>query len=223
MRACTAFVLLLAVAVTAVQGFAPRLPHRSIIRTILFSEETDLIEMDAEERMTKSVSSVVDNMGTVRTGRASPQILDRVKCDYYGAETPLNQMATISVPSSQQLQIDPYDKSVMPDIERAIMDADLGLTPQNDGSVIRLNIPEMSEDRRKEMLKLCKAIGEEGKVAVRNIRRSSVDSIKKLEKAGDISEDDSKGSQAEVQTMTDKKVKEIDAVVDRKEKEVMKV
>merc|ERR1719261_42536 len=124
--------------------------------------------------MSKSVESVVQNLGTIRTGRASPAILDRVKVDYYGAETPVNQMASISVPSSQQLSVDPYDKSTLADIERAIIDADIGLTPMNDGNLIRLNIPALTEDRRKEMLKQCKAIGEEGKVAIRNIRRKEM-------------------------------------------------
>jgi ribosome recycling factor len=178
---------------------------------------------DAVDRMSKSVESVIQNLATIRTGRASPAILDRVKCDYYGVETPINQMASISVPSAQQLTVDPFDKSTIGDIERAIIEADIGLTPQNDGNLIRLNIPELTEDRRKEMMKQCKAIGEEGKVAVRNIRRSSVDAIKKLEKAGDISEDESKSGQDDIQKTTDAKIKEIDTIVSKKEKEVMTV
>lgn len=132
-------------------------------------------------------------------------------------------MATISVPSAQQLTVDPYDKSMCGEIERAIMESGLGLTPNNDGTVIRINIPDLTEDRRKEMLKQCKAIGEEGKVAVRNIRRDGVDSIKKMEKASEISEDESKDGQDVMQKLTDKNVKEIDALVSAKEKEVMKV
>jgi ribosome recycling factor len=178
---------------------------------------------DAIERMSKSVESVIQNLNTIRTGRASPAILDRVKADYYGVETPINQMASISVPSAQQLTVEPFDKSQLGGIERAIMEADLGLTPQNDGSVIRLNIPALTEERRKEMMKQCKAIGEEGKVAVRNIRRGAVDAIKKLEKAGDISEDESKDGQDAIQKTTDSKVKDIDEIVAKKEKEVMKV
>lgn len=173
--------------------------------------------------MEKSIESVLQNMGTIRTGRASPQMLDRVKCLYYGAETPINQLATISVSSAQQLTVTPYDKSSLRDVERAIIEAGLGLNPQNDGSMIRLNIPELTEDRRKEMLKQCKAIGEEGKVAIRNIRRSNVEGVKKLEKNGSISEDESKGAQEEIQKLTDKKVKEVDDIVAKKEKEVMKV
>ena len=182
-----------------------------------------MVTMDTEDRMSKSVDSVKINLNTIRTGRASPSILDRVKADYYGVETPINQMATISVPSAQQLSVDPFDKSSLPDIERAIIEADIGLTPQNDGNIIRLNIPDLTEERRKEMLKQCKAIGEEGKVACRNIRRGAVDSVKKLEKSGDIGEDEMKDGTDEIQKITDKAVKEIDDIVGKKEKEVMTV
>lgn len=215
-------VLLVSLCALSVAGFAPihagiRTPFR------LFIASVDEATLDAEERMNKSVESVVQNMGTIRTGRASPQMLDRVKCEYYGAETPISQLATISVPSAQQLTVDPYDKSSLGEIERAIIESGLGLTPQNDGNIIRLNIPDLTEERRKEMLKQCKAIGEEGKVAIRNIRRSNVESVKKLEKSGDVSEDESKGAQDDIQKLTDKKVKEIDEIVGKKEKEVMKV
>jgi ribosome recycling factor len=149
--------------------------------------------------------------------------LDRVKCDYYGAPTPINQMASISVPSAQQLSVDPYDKSVLGDIERAIIDADIGLTPMNDGNIIRLNIPALTEERRKEMLKQCKAIGEEGKVAIRNIRRGCVESVKKLEKSGDISEDEGLDGLDAVQKLTDARTKEIDEIVAKKEKDIMTV
>lgn len=195
----------------------------SRLGTPLFSEEIDLVTMEADERMGKSVDSVVSNLATIRTGRASPAMLDRVKCDYYGVETPINQMATVSVPSAQQLTIDAYDKSMLGEIERAIIDSDLGLTPMNDGSLIRLNIPSLTEERRKEMIKLCKGIGEEGKVAVRNIRRDGIDSIKKLEKAGDVGEDEMKDGLDKMQKMTDSKIKAIDDIVAKKEKEVMKV
>lgn len=191
--------------------------------TILFMESVDEATLDAEDRMCKSVDNVLNNLATVRTGRANPAMLDRVKCDYYGTLTPVSQMATIAVPSAQQLTISPFDKSTLPDIESAIMEAGLGLTPQNDGNMIRLNIPDLTEERRKEMLKQCKAIGEEGKVAVRNIRRSGVDAIKKLEKNGDISEDEAKSGSDEIQKLTDSKVKEIDELVGKKETEVMKV
>jgi len=151
-------------------------------------------------------------------------ILDLVKVDYYGAETPLNQLASIGVPNAQQLTIEPYDKSAMADIERAIMDSpNLGLTPQNDGSLIRLNIPSLTEERRKEMLKTCKSLGEDGKVSIRNIRRKVVEQIKRMEKKGDIGEDDSKEVQDDIQKMTDTNVKAIEAIVTRKEKDVMTV
>lgn len=195
----------------------------AVVPTILFAESVDDIVLDAEERMEKSLDSVRQNMLTVRTGRASSSMLDRVKAEYYGVETPINQMATISVPSAQQLTISPYDKSVLSAIERAILESGLGLTPNSDGNLIRINIPELTEDRRKEMLKQCKAIGEEGKVAIRNIRRDGIDSIKKLEKANAIGEDEMKDGMDEMQKMTDKHVKEIDEIVGSKEKEVMKV
>jgi ribosome recycling factor len=224
----TAIVALMASSLTVSSAFmmTPHQPIGSFPRTpssLLMVATVQDATNDVVERMAKSVESVIQNMNTIRTGRASPAILDRVKAEYYGVETPINQMATISTPSAQQLTIDPFDKSTLGAIERAIIEADIGLTPQNDGSLIRLNVPDLTEDRRKEMMKQCKAIGEEGKVAVRNIRRSGVDAIKKLEKAGEISEDESKDGQDEIQKMTDAKVKEIDSIVAKKEKEVMTV
>lgn len=140
------------------------------------------------------------------------------------APTPLNQMASISVPNSQQLTVEPYDKSILSDIERAIMEhPNLGLTPNNDGTLIRINIPAITEERRKELLKQCKAIGEDGKVAIRNVRRDSVDSVKKMEKNKLIGEDESKGVQDDIQKLTDKFVKDIDGIVGDKKKEVMTV
>lgn len=225
---------LLFICLSAVTAFVPSVPHRLFIRqqhrhyndhanTCLYaSEEMDLIVEDAQERMDKSVDNVRMNMSTIRTGRASPSMLDRVKVEYYGVETPLNQLAGIAA-SNQQLTVDAYDKSALGAIERAIAESDLGLTPNNDGSIIRINIPPLTEDRRKEMLKLCKAIGEEGKVAVRNIRRDGVDSIKKMEKSGDIGEDEMKDGLDTMQKATDKHVKLIDDIVAAKEKDVMKV
>ena len=188
------------------------------------NEAIELITMEAEERMGKSVDSVKLALTGIRTGRATTTILDRVKVDYYGAPTPLNQLASLSVPSAQQLTVDPYDKGSVADIEKAILQADLGLTPSNDGSgLLRINIPPLSEDRRKELLKQCKALGEEGKVALRNIRRDGVDSIKKLEKKGEVGEDEMKDGLDEMQKLTDQSVKEIDDVVAQKEKDVMTV
>jgi ribosome recycling factor len=183
-------------------------------------EEMDLITMDANERMDKTMSNLAENLATVRTGRANPNMLDRVEADYYGAMTPINQMATISVPSSQQLQIAPFDKSSLTDIEKAIIYSGLGFTPSNDGNVIRINIPALTEDRRKELLKQCKSIGEEAKVAIRNIRRDGVDSIKKMEKSGDLGKDQALDGQDELQKLTDKHVKMVDDAVAKKEKEV---
>jgi ribosome recycling factor len=176
-----------------------------------------------KERMHKSVDAVKTNLMTVRTGRANASILDRIQVDYYGAPTPLNQLAGVSVASAQQLIVTPYDKSVAGDIEKAIMESDLGVTPTNDGSAIRINIPSLTEDRRKELLKTCKSIGEDGKVAVRNVRRDGVDAIKKMEKAGDVGEDEMKDGIDAVQKLTDQYVKEIDGIVSKKEKEVMTV
>lgn len=190
------------------------------------SDAIDEITMQAEERMEKSVDSVKVALTGIRTGRATTSILDRVKVDYYGAPTPLNQLASLSVPSAQQLTVDAYDKSgsAVADIEKAIVQAELGLTPNNDGSgLLRINIPPLSEDRRKELLKQCKALGEDGKVAIRNIRRDGVDGIKKLEKKGDVGEDEMKDGLDLMQKMTDRSVKEIDDIVSKKEKEVMTV
>jgi ribosome recycling factor len=179
--------------------------------------------MEAEERMAKSVESVRLNMSTIRTGRANSRMLDRVEVSYYGVSTPLPQMATVAVSSPQQLSVTPYDKSTLKDVEKAIIESDLGLTPNNDGNTIRINIPELTEDRRKEMMKQCKAIGEEGKVAVRNIRRDGVDAIKKLEKKKEIGEDEAADGLDIMQKTTDKFVKEIENVVSQKEKDVMTV
>ena len=147
-------------------------------------------------------------------------MLDRVEVDYYGAMTPISQMATISVPSSQQLQIAPFDKSSCKDIEKAIIYAGLGFTPTNDGNFIRINIPQLTEERRKELLKQCKSIGEEAKVAIRNIRRDGVDSIKKMEKAGDLGKDQALDGQDAIQKSTDAAVKNVDGAVAKKEKDV---
>ena len=191
---------------------------------LFVSEAIEEITMESEDRMQKTIDSVKLGLTGIRTGRASSNILDRVKVMYYGASTPLNQLASISVPSAQQLTVDPYDKSSIGDVEKAIVQADLGLTPSNDGSgVLRINIPPLTEDRRKELLKQCKGLGEEGKVALRNIRRDGVDSIKKVEKKGDVSEDEMKDGLDVMQKMTDKSVKEIDDIVSKKEKDVMTV
>jgi ribosome recycling factor len=186
-------------------------------------KSTKDVSKSSEDRMKKCIESVIKNLNSIRTGRANAAILDRVMVSYYGAPTPLNQMASISVSSAQQLTVEPYDKSVMGDIERGIVDAELGLSPNNDGSVIRINIPALTEARRKDLLKQCKSYGEEGKVALRNVRRDGVETIKKLEKASEISKDQAKDGTDEMQKLTDKYIKEIDSIVAKKEKEVMTV
>ena len=168
------------------------------------AEEMEMIALDAEERMDKTMSNLAENLSTIRTGRANPNMLDRVEADYYGAMTPISQMATISVPSSQQLQIAAFDKASLVDIEKAIIYASLGFTPTND-----INIPPLTEERRTELLKQCKSVGEEAKVAIRNIRRDCVDSVKKMEKAGDLGKDQALDGIDMIQKCTDDHVKRV--------------
>lgn len=175
------------------------------------------------EKMEKSLDSVKRNFGTVRTGRASPSMLDRIVVEYYGAPTPLQQIANVTTPEASLLVIQPYDISAIPDIERAIQGSDLDLTPNNDGKVIRLQVPPLTAERRKEMTKVTSKMGEEGKVAVRNIRRDAMKSIEKLEKDGDIGEDGRKNLEDVVQKLTDDYVKQIDALMKAKSDELTKV
>ncbi|ADC48075.1 MULTISPECIES: ribosome recycling factor [Alkalihalophilus] len=181
------------------------------------------IMQDAKERMTKAIESLNRELAKLRAGRANPAILDRVTVEYYGAETPLNQLATITVPEARLLMIQPFDKTSMNDIERAIQKADLGLTPSNDGTVIRIAIPPLTEERRRELVKLVKKSAEEGKVAVRNVRRDANDDLKKLQKDGEMTEDELRRYTDDVQKLTDKHISDIDAVADKKEKEIMEV
>ncbi|MCF6410599.1 ribosome recycling factor [Pseudalkalibacillus salsuginis] len=177
----------------------------------------------ADEKMQKAVAAFRRELATLRAGRANPSLLDRVSVEYYGALTPLNQMANISVPEARLLVIQPYDKSIIGEIEKAIQKAELGLSPSNDGDVIRIAIPALTEERRKELVKLVKKYTEEGKVAVRNIRRDANDELKKLEKGGDMTEDDLRHYSDEVQKVTDRFVVEIDSIAAEKEKEIMEV
>jgi ribosome recycling factor len=177
---------------------------------------------NAKDRMEKAIASLKKELASLRAGRATPALLDRIQADYYGSPTPINQMANISTPDPRTLLIQPWDKSSIGEIEKAIMKSDLGLTPANDGSVIRIVIPQLTEERRSELVKLTKKYGEEAKVAVRNIRRDANDEIKKLEK-GTISEDESRRHQDEIQKMTDKYIAEIDKVLAAKEKEIMDI
>lgn len=177
----------------------------------------------AEDRLKKTLESLKKEYGTLRAGRAAPSLLDKVMVDYYGTATPVNQVANVSVPEPRMLMIKPYDKKSLKDIERAIMKSDLGLTPNSDGTVIRLAIPQPTQERRKELVKVVSKKAEEAKVAMRNIRRDANESIKKLEKSKEITEDDRKDGQDKAQKLLDKYIKLIDAAKATKEKEVMEV
>jgi ribosome recycling factor len=176
----------------------------------------------AEERMGKAVANLMKEFQTIRTGRANPTLLDRVEVEYYGTPTPLKSLANISTPDGRSLLIQPYDKSSLKDIEQAIHKSGLGLTPNSDGSVVRITIPQLTEERRREMTKTVKKFAEDNRVAIRNIRRDGADSLKKL-KGGEISEDEIKRQEEALQKLTDKFVKEIDKLTQDKEAEVMEV
>ena len=182
----------------------------------------DIIQ-DSEASMQNSIEHLVSDLSSMRAGRANPAMLDRIMVKYYDQLTPLKQVANISVPEPRLLLIQPWDRSCIAEIEKAIMRSDLGITPANDGTVIRLAIPPMTEERRKELAKSVKKIGEEAKVALRNIRREANDLLKSLEKDKEISEDDNKKGQDLVQKATDKGVKEIDSILAAKEKEIMEI
>lgn len=176
-----------------------------------------------EEKMQKSVDSLESEFATIRAGRANPNILNRITVEYYGVPTPMQQVANITVPEARTLMIAPWEPSLVKDIEKAIMNSDLGITPNNDGRNVILNFPELTEERRKDLVKDIKKKGEAAKVAVRNIRRDANDSIKKLEKNGDISEDELKDNEDKIQKLTDKYVGKIDKAVEAKSKEILTV
>lgn len=184
---------------------------------------TDELLLNGEEKMEKAISNMKREFGNVRTGRANPMILDKLHVDYYGAPTPVRQVANVTVQDGKTLVITPFDKSALLDIEKAISKSDLGITPNNDGACIRITFPQPTEERRRELAKGVKKLGEEAKVAVRNIRRDVVDELKKLEKSENLPEDTVKGIQDDIQKMTDKYIRIIDNQVDEKEKEVMTV
>jgi len=186
-------------------------------------EMIDELLGDARERMAKSVESIKGEMGTVRTGRASPALLDRVVVDYYGAETPLNQLANIAATDARLLTLTPYDKSGIGAIEKAIIEAELGLTPNNDGNVIRLQIPELTEERRKEMVRTLHTVAEDGRVAVRNIRRDVMSDLRSLKEDGDVGEDEERRAEEQLQKVTDAAIGEIDALMKGKEEEILTV
>jgi len=187
------------------------------------SELIDELLRDASERMSRTVDATNQEFASVRTGRASPAILDRVTVDYYGADTPLNQLATINAPEARLITVQPFDVSTLPAIEKAIMEADLGLTPGNDGKIIRLAIPELSEERRKELVKVVRNIAEEGRVAIRNVRRDVMQDLRELREAGEAGADDEHRAEGELQKLTDERVADLDAHLKGKEAEILEV
>ncbi len=187
------------------------------------SELTDELLADAKERMSKSVAATAHNFGTVRTGRANPHLLDRISVDYYGAQTPLKQLATVNAPEARLLTITPYDKSAIKAIEKAIRDSDLGLNPSNDGNLIRLTIPELTEERRRDLVKTARHIAEEGRVGIRNVRRDVMHDLRELKTEGEIGEDDERRAEQELQKLTDEKIAELDGILKGKEAEIMEV
>ncbi|DBA73877.1 TPA: hypothetical protein ACH3X2_009529 [Trebouxia sp. C0005] len=201
-----------------------RTHNRKRCHTLAATAETEItVEEDTMERMERSLESVTSNFASIRTGRATPTMLDRVKVDYYGAPTPLKTLAGISAPESTMLVVQPYDKSAMQAIEKAIMQSDIGATPSNDGNLIRINIPALTADRRKEMTKSVAKLGEDGKVSIRNVRREAMKQVDKHEKDGDISEDEKKSLADSIQELTDDYVKQIDKLAKAKQDELVKI
>src|SRR6185369_1327739 len=178
------------------------------------------IKADADAKMKKSVKSLQDEYSLLRTGRASPALFEKLSVEYYGARTPLSQVANISIPEARLVVIQPWDKGVIGDIEKAILASDLSLTPSNDGKVIRINIPPLNEARRKELVKQAKAVAEEHRIGVRNVRRDVNDAYKKLQKDGELTEDDIKKALDEIQKLTDQAIRDIDHIAADKEKEI---
>ena len=187
------------------------------------SEMIDGLLDEARERMAKSVEAMRHEFGSVRTGRASPALLDRISVDYYGTSTPLKQLATIGAPEARLLTIQPYDKSSIKAIERAILESDVGLTPSNDGNLIRFGIPELTEERRKQLVKVVRHIAEEGRVAIRNIRRDVMHDLRELKEAGEAGSDDEHRAELELQKVTDARIGELDELLKHKEEEILEV
>lgn len=176
-----------------------------------------------EEKMNKTISVFSENLAEIRAGRANPAILNKVKIDYYGTPTPINQVAGISVPEARLIVIQPWDLSILKEIEKAILVSDIGINPNNDGKVIRLAFPELNEERRKELVKDVRKIAEEAKVSLRSIRRDGIDEFKKKQKDSEITEDELRVAEEQIQKITDKKVEEVDSILANKEKEIMNV
>jgi ribosome recycling factor len=180
----------------------------------------DLLK-DAADRMSKSIDATRNELATVRTGRASPHLLDRVNVDYYGTSTPLKQLANVAATEARLLTVTPYDKSAIKQMEKAIMESDLGLTPSNDGNLIRLQIPELTEERRKELVKVVHGIAEEGRVAIRNIRRDCMHDLRELKSEGEVGKDEEHRAEGELQKLTDKKISDIEELLKGKEEEIL--
>ena len=176
-----------------------------------------------EEKMNKTISVFEENLSEIRVGRANPAILNKITVDYYGVPTPINQVAGISVPEARMILIQPWDMNLLKEIEKEILKSDIGINPNNDGKVIRLNFPELNEERRKEIVKDIRKLAEEAKVAIRSIRRDAMDEAKEMQKKSEITEDDLKNEENEIQKLTDKKVEEIDSMLASKEREVMSI
>lgn len=186
----------------------------------------DLIDellKDAEDRMTKSVESNRGELATVRTGRASPHLLDRITVEYYGSQTPLKQLANVATSDARLLTVTPFDKGSIGEIEKAIQESDVGMTPSNDGNVIRLQVPELTEERRREMVKVVHGVAEDGRIAVRNIRRDTMQDLRDLKKEGEAGEDDERRAEAALQKQTDEAIAEIDEALKGKEEEILEV
>jgi ribosome recycling factor len=187
------------------------------------AETIDALLQDSRERMTKSLESTKVEFATVRTGRASPSLLERVLVDYYGAPTPLNQLATVSAPEARLLTVQPYDKSSIKTIEKAINESDVGLNPSNDGNVIRLVVPELTEERRRELVKVVRNLAEEGRVAIRNVRRDTMHHLRELKAEGEAGSDDEHRAEVELQKLTDARIADLDALLKAKEEEILEV
>jgi len=181
------------------------------------------MDFPINEKMKKTIDVLQENLSTIRAGRANPAILNKINVEYYGVPTPLTQVASVSVPEARMIVIQPWDANILKDIEKEIAKSDIGIMPNNDGKVIRLNFPELTEERRKEIVKNVKKMGEDSKVSIRSIRRDALDFAKNLKKNNEISEDELKGEEDNVQKITDKFVEEIDKIIAAKEKEVMQV
>jgi ribosome recycling factor len=187
------------------------------------AEMIDALLEDARERMSKSLESTHHEFSTVRTGRASPSLLDRVVVDYYGALTPLNQLATISAPEARLINVQPYDKTSMKAIEKAINESDVGLNPSNDGNIVRLVLPELTEERRKELVKVVRNLAEEGRIAIRNVRRDTMQHLRDLKSEGEAGSDDEHRAEVELQKLTDGRIGDLDVVLKAKEEEILEV